>query len=140
MPKLPKYLNVTGLTKFRPEQACIRACQWVLETTGGACCCSDLFSGCLLRAVLFRKLPSSTGNLHGWLAEAGLTLVSSEPPPPTLFFLHVSAKDYSQINWPLPKMFGKEKYGYRSSADVIITANVLEAVPCTNWQCAYMCM
>mmetsp|Transcript_23242 Transcript_23242/g.43691 ORF Transcript_23242/g.43691 Transcript_23242/m.43691 type:complete len:247 (+) Transcript_23242:72-812(+) len=52
MPKLPKYLNVTNLTKFR-------------------------------------KLPSSTGNLHGWLAE-----------------------DYSQINWPLPKMFGKEKYGY----------------------------
>jgi len=52
MPKLPKYLNVTNLTKFR-------------------------------------KLPPSTGNLHGWLAE-----------------------DYSQINWPLPKMFGKEKYGY----------------------------
>ena len=21
-------------------------------------------------------------------------------------------QDYSQINWPLPKMFGKEKYGY----------------------------
>ncbi|CAJ1328665.1 unnamed protein product [Effrenium voratum] len=52
MPKLPKYLNVTHLTKFR-------------------------------------KLPPSTGNLHGWLAE-----------------------DYSQINWPLPKMFGKERYGY----------------------------
>merc|ERR1719204_1550087 len=36
-----------------------------------------------------RKLPNSTGNLHGYLAE-----------------------DYHQINWPLPKMFGPEKYGH----------------------------
>jgi len=36
-----------------------------------------------------RKLASSTGNLHGYMAE-----------------------DYHQINWPLPKMFGEEKYGY----------------------------
>eukprot|EP00933_Yihiella_yeosuensis_P032331 TRINITY_DN2591_c0_g1_i1.p1 TRINITY_DN2591_c0_g1~~TRINITY_DN2591_c0_g1_i1.p1 ORF type:complete len:270 (-),score=56.72 TRINITY_DN2591_c0_g1_i1:301-1023(-) len=36
-----------------------------------------------------RKLSNSTGNLHGFMAE-----------------------DYSQINWPLPKMFGMEKYGY----------------------------
>lgn len=36
-----------------------------------------------------RKLPSSTGNLHAYLGE-----------------------DYSQLNWPMPKMYGKEKYGY----------------------------
>merc|ERR1719215_1082198 len=36
-----------------------------------------------------RKLAASTGNLHGYMAE-----------------------DYQQINWPLPKMFGMEKYGY----------------------------
>lgn len=36
-----------------------------------------------------RKLSASTGNLHGFMAE-----------------------DYSQINWPLPKMFGNEKYAY----------------------------
>lgn len=36
-----------------------------------------------------RKLPSSSGNLHGYMAE-----------------------DYSQINFPLPTMFGKEKYAY----------------------------
>merc|ERR1719440_1886848 len=36
-----------------------------------------------------RKLPSSTGNVHGFLAE-----------------------DYKQLNWPLPKMFGQEKYGF----------------------------
>merc|ERR1719191_1034920 len=36
-----------------------------------------------------RKLSNSTGNLHGYMAE-----------------------DYTQINWPLPKMFGQEKYGY----------------------------
>jgi len=36
-----------------------------------------------------RKLAASTGNLHGYMAE-----------------------DYHQINWPLPKMFGMEKYGY----------------------------
>lgn len=36
-----------------------------------------------------RKLSHSTGNLHGFMAA-----------------------DYSQINWPLPKMFGFEKYGY----------------------------
>lgn len=36
-----------------------------------------------------RKLSASTGNLHGYMAE-----------------------DYSQINFPLPKMFGFEKYGY----------------------------
>jgi len=36
-----------------------------------------------------RKLASSTGNLHGYMAE-----------------------DYHQINWPLPKMFGEEKYGH----------------------------
>jgi len=36
-----------------------------------------------------RKLSKSTGNLHAYMAE-----------------------DYSQLNWPLPKMFGQEKYGY----------------------------
>jgi len=36
-----------------------------------------------------RKLSQSTGNLHGYMAE-----------------------DYGQISWPLPKMFGNEKYGY----------------------------
>lgn len=36
-----------------------------------------------------RKLSKSTGNLHGFMAE-----------------------DYSGLNWPLPKMFGPEKYGY----------------------------
>jgi len=36
-----------------------------------------------------RKLSASTGNIHGYMAE-----------------------DYHQVNWPLPKMFGMEKYGY----------------------------
>lgn len=36
-----------------------------------------------------RKLPKSTGNLHAYKAE-----------------------DYSQLSWPLPKMFGQEKYGF----------------------------
>lgn len=36
-----------------------------------------------------RKLAKSTGNLHGYMAE-----------------------DYSRLNWPLPKMFGMERYGY----------------------------
>merc|ERR1719487_3225404 len=36
-----------------------------------------------------RKLSNSSGNLHGYMAE-----------------------DYTSINWPLPKMFGQEKYGY----------------------------
>eukprot|EP00927_Polykrikos_kofoidii_P015008 TRINITY_DN16654_c0_g1_i1.p1 TRINITY_DN16654_c0_g1~~TRINITY_DN16654_c0_g1_i1.p1 ORF type:complete len:269 (+),score=60.23 TRINITY_DN16654_c0_g1_i1:76-807(+) len=36
-----------------------------------------------------RKLPKSTGNLHAYMAE-----------------------DYTQVNWPLPKMFGQEKYGF----------------------------
>lgn len=36
-----------------------------------------------------KKLSKSTGNLHGYMAE-----------------------DYSVLNWPLPKMFGPEKYGY----------------------------
>lgn len=36
-----------------------------------------------------RKLSKSTGNLHAYLGE-----------------------DYHQLNWPLPKMYGKEKYGY----------------------------
>ena len=36
-----------------------------------------------------RKLAANTGNIHGFLAE-----------------------DYKQLNWPLPKMFGQEKYGY----------------------------
>lgn len=36
-----------------------------------------------------RKLSMSTGNLHGYMAE-----------------------DYGQVNWPLPKMFGHEKYAY----------------------------
>eukprot|EP00927_Polykrikos_kofoidii_P010037 TRINITY_DN14235_c0_g1_i1.p1 TRINITY_DN14235_c0_g1~~TRINITY_DN14235_c0_g1_i1.p1 ORF type:complete len:243 (-),score=52.76 TRINITY_DN14235_c0_g1_i1:168-896(-) len=36
-----------------------------------------------------RKLPQSTGNLHAYKAE-----------------------DYTQVNWPLPKMFGQEKYGF----------------------------
>mmetsp|Transcript_49946 Transcript_49946/g.149177 ORF Transcript_49946/g.149177 Transcript_49946/m.149177 type:complete len:252 (-) Transcript_49946:102-857(-) len=36
-----------------------------------------------------RKLSQSTGNLHGYMAE-----------------------DYGQVNWPLPKMFGNEKYAY----------------------------
>jgi len=35
------------------------------------------------------QLHSSTGNLHGYMAE-----------------------DYTQVNWPLPKMFGQEKYAY----------------------------
>eukprot|EP00401_Gymnodinium_catenatum_P045197 CAMPEP_0117616746 /NCGR_PEP_ID=MMETSP0784-20121206/85222_1 /TAXON_ID=39447 /ORGANISM="" /LENGTH=205 /DNA_ID=CAMNT_0005420539 /DNA_START=120 /DNA_END=737 /DNA_ORIENTATION=- len=43
-----------------------------------------------------RKLSKSTGNLHAYMAE-----------------------DYRQLNWPLPKMFGKEKYGY-SLVDVEI--------------------
>ena len=29
-----------------------------------------------------------------------------------------ATQDYSQINWPLPKMFGKEKYGYSASARI----------------------
>jgi hypothetical protein len=36
-----------------------------------------------------RKLTSSTGNIHGYMAE-----------------------DYKQLSWPLPKMFGQEKYGF----------------------------
>jgi len=36
-----------------------------------------------------RKLSASTGNIHGYMAE-----------------------DYKQLNWPLPKMFGQEKYGF----------------------------
>lgn len=36
-----------------------------------------------------RKLPANTGNIHGFMAE-----------------------DYNSFNWPLPKMFGQEKYGY----------------------------
>lgn len=36
-----------------------------------------------------RKLSASTGNIHGYMAE-----------------------DYTQLNWPLPKMFGYEKYGH----------------------------
>lgn len=36
-----------------------------------------------------RKLSSNTGNIHGYMAE-----------------------DYKQLNWPLPKMFGQEKYGF----------------------------
>jgi hypothetical protein len=36
-----------------------------------------------------RKLSASTGNIHGYMAE-----------------------DYKQLNWPLPKMFAQEKYGY----------------------------
>jgi len=36
-----------------------------------------------------RKLSNSTGNLHGCMAG-----------------------DYSRVNWPLPKMFGDEKYAY----------------------------
>jgi len=36
-----------------------------------------------------RKLPSNTGNIHGFMAE-----------------------DYKELNWPLPKMFGQEKYGF----------------------------
>jgi len=36
-----------------------------------------------------RKLHPNTGNVHGYMAE-----------------------DYKQLNWPLPKMFGQEKYGY----------------------------
>jgi len=36
-----------------------------------------------------RKLTASTGNIHGYMAE-----------------------DYKQLNWPLPKMFGQEKYGF----------------------------
>lgn len=41
------------------------------------------------RLTKHRKLTTSTGNLHGFMAQ-----------------------DYSELNWPLPKMFGKEKYGY----------------------------
>jgi len=36
-----------------------------------------------------KKLSSSTGNIHGCMAG-----------------------DYSRVNWPLPKMFGDEKYAY----------------------------
>jgi len=36
-----------------------------------------------------KKLSNSTGNLHGCMAG-----------------------DYSRVNWPLPKMFGDEKYAY----------------------------
>merc|ERR1712056_177334 len=36
-----------------------------------------------------KKLDPSTGNHHGYQAE-----------------------DYSQVSWPLPKSFGKEKYAY----------------------------
>uniref|UniRef100_A0A7S3X615 Uncharacterized protein n=1 Tax=Strombidinopsis acuminata TaxID=141414 RepID=A0A7S3X615_9SPIT len=36
-----------------------------------------------------KKLSRSTGNLHGFMAE-----------------------DYHRVRWPLPKMFGEEKYGY----------------------------
>merc|ERR1712187_840612 len=36
-----------------------------------------------------RKLSKSTGNLHSYLGE-----------------------DYHQLNWPLPKMYGNEKYGF----------------------------
>lgn len=36
-----------------------------------------------------KKLSASTGNIHGYMAE-----------------------DYKQLNWPLPKMFGDEKYGF----------------------------
>merc|ERR1719434_303003 len=36
-----------------------------------------------------RKLSGSTGNIHGYMAE-----------------------DYKQLSWPLPKMFGQEKYGF----------------------------
>jgi len=36
-----------------------------------------------------RKLSANTGNHHGFMAE-----------------------DYKQLNWPLPKMFGQEKYGF----------------------------
>lgn len=36
-----------------------------------------------------RKLNENTGNIHGYMAE-----------------------DYKQLNWPLPKMFGSEKYGF----------------------------
>lgn len=36
-----------------------------------------------------RKLSESTGNLHGYMA-----------------------RDYGLVNWPLPKMFGEEKYAY----------------------------
>jgi hypothetical protein len=36
-----------------------------------------------------RKLPKSTGNLHAYMAE-----------------------DYRQLNWPLPKMYGQEKYAF----------------------------
>merc|ERR1719440_2221418 len=36
-----------------------------------------------------KKLAANTGNIHGYLAE-----------------------DYKQLNWPLPKAFGQEKYGF----------------------------
>jgi len=36
-----------------------------------------------------RKLNPNTGNIHGYMAE-----------------------DYKSLNWPLPKMFGQEKYGF----------------------------
>jgi DNA-binding protein H-NS len=52
VPKIPRYLNVNGLTTRR-------------------------------------KLAGSTGNIHGYMAE-----------------------DYKQLSWPLPKMFGQEKYGF----------------------------
>mmetsp|Transcript_31677 Transcript_31677/g.73991 ORF Transcript_31677/g.73991 Transcript_31677/m.73991 type:complete len:247 (+) Transcript_31677:90-830(+) len=52
LPKIPKHLSVSALTRKR-------------------------------------KLPKNTCNQHGFMAE-----------------------DYSQLNWPLPKMFGQEKYAY----------------------------
>lgn len=46
-------------------------------------------SVCALSKKHRRKLSASTGNLHGYRAE-----------------------DYRVLNWPLPKMFGEEKYAY----------------------------
>eukprot|EP00928_Gymnodinium_smaydae_P009991 TRINITY_DN13751_c0_g1_i1.p1 TRINITY_DN13751_c0_g1~~TRINITY_DN13751_c0_g1_i1.p1 ORF type:complete len:231 (+),score=60.82 TRINITY_DN13751_c0_g1_i1:69-761(+) len=52
-----------------------------------------------------RKLSASTGNLHAYMAE-----------------------DYHQLNWPLPKMYGKEKYGY-SLIDVEVKGRAASVDP-----------
>eukprot|EP00913_Durusdinium_trenchii_P018531 g17413.t1 len=55
--------------------------------------------------------PRSTGTMRksyssGTLQKTGQATITSPMAAET------RSADYSQINWPLPKMFGKEKYGY----------------------------
>lgn len=61
-----------------------------------------------------RKLSKSTGNLHAYMAE-----------------------DYSQLNWPLPKMFGQEKYGF-SLIDVEVKGRKASRDPRFVQECAQM--